>query len=293
MSPVWPPDARILAWVSELATRSRHGEGRPETNRRDDRNMNITRTTAFIGTLLLSSLIAGCATQSGPVDETTSSSAGKLSAISPVVLLGDSISVGLSVPLTEAFAASGEHFQSLASEGGGNVVGPFADDQWETLPGDLAAAAPGLIVYQITTYDWGTEAEQQAGYERLVDTAADVGAELLFVTMPPIRADDFYEPHLDDLHRTAEVAAAVAEASRGQAAFLDASEVWGTSYAQDRDGAADRSSDGIHVCPQGAARYSAWLLDKIHAQHPDFTPASADRWANTGWASSDAFIGCF
>lgn len=74
--------------------------------------------------------------------------------------------------------------------------------------------------------------------------------------------------------------------------MLDASQVWGTSYQQTRDGKADRSSDGIHVCPQGAARFTGWFLKEMAERHPGFTPPAAGEWANTGWAGDQHFIGC-
>ncbi|MFS0893541.1 SGNH/GDSL hydrolase family protein [Microbacterium sp. 179-I 3D3 NHS] len=256
--------------------------------------MKITRTlSGFAALLLLPPLLMACtpSRSAAPESAAPASAAGE-SDISPVVLLGDSISVGLSAPLTEAFAASGNRFRSLASDGGGNVTGPFSEKVWEQLPAQLTEAEPGLVVYQITSYDWGTEAEQREAYRRLVDLVASLGARLVFVTPPPLRADDFYEPHLDELQRTAAVAADVADASDGVARLLDAVDVWGQEYQQERDGVADRSSDGVHVCPQGAARYTVWLLDEIASEHSDFTPAPVEEWANTGWSSDEGFRGC-
>lgn len=235
----------------------------------------------------LGALAAGCSASASEAPEPPAADE-----LSPVLLLGDSVAAGQALPLGEAFAASGVRFQSLASDGGGNVVGPFSEEQWETLPGEIAAAEPAVVVYQITTYDWGSEQEQRAGYERLLSTVDDAGAELVMVTMPPIEPDDFYRPHLPDLERTADVAGAVADASGGRAVLLDASEVWGDAYQRTRDGSADRSTDGIHTCPQGAARFTHWLLGELAERHPGFTPAPGEDWANTGWAGDERFAGC-
>jgi hypothetical protein len=162
-----------------------------------------------------------------------------------VFLLGDSVAVGESLPLAAAFRAGGAGFRSIPADGGGNVVGPFSDKSWEQLPGRITGAKPNVIVYQITTHDWDSRAEQQAAYAKLLATATGASAKLVFVTMPPIKADDFYQPHLADLARTSEVAGEIA--AGGKVTVLDATEVWGTTYRQTKDGKADRSEDGIHL----------------------------------------------
>ncbi len=212
--------------------------------------------------------------------------------LATVVFLGDSIAVGEAQPLAAAFQAGGVTFRSIAADGGGNVVGPFADQQWKTLPEQITSAKPTVVVYQITTYDWGSEQDQQAAYTKLLATATDAGAKLDFVTMPPIRPDDFYRSHMADLARTTSVARTVAAGSAGRASVLDAGQVWGSSYQQIRDGHADRSSDGIHTCPQGAARFTTWLLGALAGQFAGFTPAQPRTWANTGWSADRHFQGC-
>ena len=74
--------------------------------------------------------------------------------------------------------------------------------------------------------------------------------------------------------------------------MLDAKAVWGSTYQQVRDGKADRSADGVHTCPQGAARFANWLLGQLAKLFPGFTPAAEQSWANTGWSADDHFRGC-
>ncbi len=230
---------------------------------------------------------SACSTQAAP---------GPASAVSTeqakVLFLGDSIAVGEALPLAAAFKAGGAGFTSIAAEGGGNVVGPFSDENWKKLPEQITSAKPTVVVYQIATYDWGTQQEQQAAYEKLLSTTTGAGAKLVFVTMPPLKPDDFYQPHMADLERTPDVARAVAAGSGGKAVVLDAAEVWGSAYEQTKDGKADRSGDGIHTCPQGAARFTSWLLTGLAAVIPGFTPPAAESWANTGWSADKHFKGC-
>ncbi|WP_460399249.1 SGNH/GDSL hydrolase family protein [Actinophytocola sediminis] len=246
-----------------------------------------TNRNLVLGLLLSTCLAAACSPGQSTATEPPAGPG-----LGPVLLLGDSIAAGEALPLAAAFDASGVEFASVAAEGGGNVVGPFADKNWQQLPAQITAADPAVVVYQLTTYDWGTEQEQRAGYERLLTTVTDAGARLVFVTSPPIRPDDFYRPHLAELDRAPEVAGAVAAASAGKASLLDADAVWGSTYQRDRDGRTDRSADGIHTCPQGAARFANWLLTELATLFPDFTPAQPRAWANTGWSADDHFTGC-
>jgi hypothetical protein len=246
----------------------------------------MTKTSSLVlGLTGLLLVTAACSGQSTTTDATAGPGP------SAVLFLGDSIAVGEALPLTAAFAASNVHFQSVAADGGGNVVGPFSDKNWTRLPAQIASAKPSVVVYQITTYDWGSRQDQQAAYRKLLTTVTGAGAKLVFVTAPPIRPDDFYKPHMADLNRAPRVARAVAEGSAGRAGTLDASAVWGGTYQQYRDGKADRSTDGIHTCPQGAARFTTWLLGALAKLFP-FTPANPKAWANTGWSADKHFTGC-
>jgi hypothetical protein len=250
--------------------------------------MTTTRRLVLgLAGLLLS---AGACSGRPTATDTTAGTAGADQ--SSVLFLGDSIAAGEALPLAAALRAGGVGFRSAASDGGGNVVGPFADENWKKLPGLITSADPTVVVYQIATYDWGSRSEQQAAYERLLDTVTGAGAELVFVTMPPIRPDDFYRPHMADLERTPDVAHAVAAASSGKARVLNSGEVWGGNYQQTRDGRPDRSADGIHTCPQGAARFTSWLLTNLAKMLPEFTPPAPATWANTGWSTDKHFQGC-
>lgn len=261
-----------------------HGGGTVET-------MTTTRHL-FLGLTGLLLLTAACSGQSSATGEPATTDAPAGAGLSTVLFLGDSVAAGEALPLASAFEASGVEFQSMAADGGGNVVGPFSGESWKTLPEEITSAEPGVVVYQITTYDWGSRQEQRAAYDRLLKTVTGAGAELVFVTAPPIKPDDFYQPHMTDLNRAPDVARAVAAASPEHASMLDAGAVWGDTYQRVRDGKADRSADGIHTCPQGAARFTRWLLDELAKLFPGFTPADPQTWANTGWSADKHFKGC-
>lgn len=263
--------------TSPLATFSRHA-----------RRGSATLATVTIAALGLAACGASAATTGGSADDDESASAAE---ISPVVLLGDSVAAQLAIPLREGLAESGARFFDATSTGGGNLVGPNSKEQWNALSEALPEAAGGTVIYQVTTYDWGTPAEQRAAYERLAERATDVDAELVLISMPPIEPDDFYQPHMTELTAANSAAQEVA-ADRADVEFLDAADVWGDDFARERDGRLDRSSDGIHVCPQGAARFTYWALERLADLDPGFTPAAPEDWANTGWADSHLFHGC-
>ncbi len=212
--------------------------------------------------------------------------------LSRVIVLGDSVAAGQALALGAALGSADVELHSAASTGGGGVVGPVADQTWAEVPDLIASAKPSTVIYQVTTYDWGTPEEQRAGYERLAEEVAAVDALLVLVSMPPIEPDEFYAPHMTELEAAQEAARAVAEASDGRAVFLDAGEVWGETFERTVDGETDRSSDGIHTCPQGAARWTVWLLDELAAQYPDFTPPAPREWAAAAWADGEEFVGC-
>ncbi|QFU92012.1 SGNH/GDSL hydrolase family protein [Amycolatopsis sp. YIM 10] len=208
--------------------------------------------------------------------------------------MGDSVAEGLAGPLAAAARAGGSSMESIASTGGGNVSGipELTGSTWDQLTAKLGSFDPDVVAYQVSTYDWGTEQEQLAAYEKLLATVTGAGATLVFVTMPPIRADEFYAGHMEELQRTGGLARRVADGSGGKAVVLDSAAVWGPEYRMDRDGKRDRSPDGIHTCPQGAARFAAWLMGELAARFPGFTPAAPESWANSGWAGGPAFRDC-
>jgi hypothetical protein len=234
--------------------------------------------------------VRGGSTQSGNEGWTESAEAAE-AGLSPVLLLGDSVAAGQAVALRQGLAESGVKFIDATSTGGGNLVGPNAAEQWSDLPETLEQAEGGVVVYQVTTYDWGTPEEQRAAYARLAETTAELDADLLLVSMPPLEPDEFYEPHMEELASADEAARQVAE-DTDHVDHLDASEVWGDEYARERGGVIDRSSDGIHTCPAGAARFTSWVLEQLADRYDGWVPADADAWANTGWSDSEQFVGC-
>ncbi|MER8234916.1 SGNH/GDSL hydrolase family protein [Streptomyces sp. NPDC094049] len=204
--------------------------------------------------------------------------------------MGDSIGEAGAPALKAAVEASGAGFASMASAGGGGVVGEMAAPTWATLTKELASFKPDVVAYQITTYDWGTVTEQRAAYGRLAETVNKAGADLLIVSAPPFRIDDFYKPHTAAIKTAPRSAAAIADEHPDTVRFLDASALWGSDSAAD---AAQRSKDGIHTCQQGAAAFAGWFGKELGKRY-GFAPAAPATWATGAWTGDKVYgpLGC-
>ncbi|MFE9506534.1 SGNH/GDSL hydrolase family protein [Streptomyces anthocyanicus] len=204
--------------------------------------------------------------------------------------MGDSIGEAQAPALGAAMKAGGVAFRSVAAAGGGGVVGEIAAPTWDGLPKTLKSFAPDVVAYQVTTYDWGTPAEQRAAYERLVKTVNEAGADLLLVSAPPFKVDDFYQPHEAEIASAPRSAKSVAEKHPDTAGFLDAAALWGDDSASER---AQRSEDGIHSCQQGSAAFAVWFGEQLEKRY-GFDPAAADAWATGDWTGAKVYsrLGC-
>ena len=61
------------------------------------------------------------------------------------------------------------------------------------------------------------------------------------------------------------------------------------AFDLDADGAPDRKPDGVHVCPQGAARFAAWFVDALDARFDGLTPAFPSAWVGLDWQTSERY----
>ncbi|MCX5205661.1 SGNH/GDSL hydrolase family protein [Streptomyces sp. NBC_00237] len=208
---------------------------------------------------------------------------------SKLLWMGDSIAEAEAPALAASFKADGIEFLSMAATGGGGVIGEIGAPTWEDLAKKLKDK-PDVVAYQVTTYDWGTPAEQVAAYEKLAKEVNAAGAELVFVSAPPFKIDDFYKKNEAALKTAPESAKKVAEKNAEKVHFLDSSQLWGTDFSAKQ---AQRSKDGIHSCQQGAASFAQWLGKELGKQY-GFTPAAADTWATGTWTGDKVFgpLGC-
>ncbi|MET3985745.1 SGNH/GDSL hydrolase family protein [Streptomyces sp. PvR034] len=265
------------------------------------------RATAFCAAALLGALaLTACGNGSGRTDDATAGAdtarqdppasapatdtgtgTGTLKKPAKLLWMGDSIAVGEALPVTAALKSSGIAVTSMASDGGGGVLGPaeLSGSTWKTLADQLKSLRPDTVAYQITTYDWGSPQEQRQGYEKLIATVEAAGAHLVLVTAPPFDTSGFYADHKGDIASAPAAAKAAVAAHPTDASFLDASALWGTDATAPR---AQRSSDKTHSCQQGTARFAQWFSTEL-GKLAGFSPAAPEGWANGAWTTSDVF----
>ncbi|MFF8912234.1 SGNH hydrolase domain-containing protein [Streptomyces sp. NPDC015032] len=250
--------------------------------------------TMVAAAVALGIALAGCGDQgTGVRAEGNSKSASEAKNTGTKVLwVGDSIAGAEAPALGAALKADGVEFKDASSQGGGTVVAGseeitkmIAADTWKQLAENVESFQPTVVAYQITTYDWGSQDQQRAAYEKLVKTAEDAGATTVFVPAPPIKIDDFYKQHASQMRTAPQAAMGVANNSGGAAVFLDAAQLWGTDASAEN---AQRASDGIHNCQQGAAVFAAWFATEL-GKLEGFTPARVDTWAKGSWTSDDQY----
>ncbi|MEU5974434.1 SGNH/GDSL hydrolase family protein [Streptomyces sp. NPDC047315] len=232
----------------------------------------------------------GTTTAAVPGDQSSAGSEKKGTGPDKLLWMGDSIGEAQAPALGAALKAGGVEFKSVAAAGGGGVIGEMAAPTWESLPKELASFKPDVVAYQITTFDWGTPQEQRTAYERLAKTVNDAGAELVMVSAPPFKVDDFYKPHAAAIGTAPKSAKSVADQRPDSVHFLDAAPLWGTDSAAAK---AQRSKDGIHSCQQGSAAFAQWFGKELNALY-SYAPAAADQWATGAWTAEKVYgkFGC-
>ncbi|WP_128374561.1 SGNH/GDSL hydrolase family protein [Streptomyces cavernae] len=269
---------------------NRH-KSRPRSPRSPRHALSAVTAVAVLGLTLVGCGEEGTGTRDERNGNTTTSAGTK------VLWLGDSIAGAQAPALGAALKASGVEFKDSSSNGGGTIVDSgekitrmISNETWKQLGKDIESFRPTVIAYQVTTYDWGSQDQQRAAYQKAVDTAEEAGAKAVFVSPPPIKIDGFYRQHERQMRTAPKAAAEVAGKSGGAAAFLDAQQVWGTDASAKK---AQRAPDGIHNCQQGAATFAKWFTDELGKQE-SFTAASVDTWAQESWTGDERYskLGC-
>jgi hypothetical protein len=222
-----------------------------------------------------STVPAGATT--GPEPASTSSTAPPAT-VSSVLLLGDSVADDESPGLIAALEAAGLHVHSSTFPGAGLLSPQF--DILPTYRQLLADVHPDLVLYQLSLWDVGTAEQQRSVYASFTDLALQTATAVAFITPPPLR--DGLDPRLASLP---DVVRAIVEQHPGRVFLLDSEGAWGTTFRTDMngDGAPERKPDGVHVCPAGAARMGAWLVDALASKFSGVTPAPVTSWATGPW----------
>jgi lysophospholipase L1-like esterase len=207
--------------------------------------------------------------------------------VSTVLWVGDSVAADLAPALTAAFGAAGVGWIDGAGDGlrltpGGGVdpvsvyTDLFAEHTFDT------------VVVQLSYWDNPADLDQlrrSLGWFRDQVRARD--ADLVVVTPPPVRAD-LVDP---GLARQIEVARELVADGDGRVHLVDSVGAWGATMSVDidMDGAPDRKPDGVHVCPQGAARFASWLASELSTRFDGITAQPVGAWGSGGWSFSERY----
>lgn len=190
-----------------------------------------------------------------------------------VLLQGDSVAIFSALPLGEALSATGVELDDRTFPGQ-TISNPDVLEAVEQSGADLS-------IWYVSMWDVGDPDELRAHHERFVSASLDAGSDVVFVDRPPV------DQSLETAERQAarRIAAEVAAAHPDDVHFLDPTPVWGTELRidADGDGLPERMVDGVHVCPQGAARWTAWFLEELSVHYPDVTPPDPTAWLDGRW----------
>jgi hypothetical protein len=197
-------------------------------------------------------------------------------AVERVLIQGDSVALFASLPMVEAFAMIGIEVENRTFPGQ-SLANPEVTDV-------VARSGADLSIWQLSLWDTGDIDEVRRNHERFVEASIAIGADVVFVDRPPVR---------DDLETEARqgprlVAAELAAAHPGRVHLLDPAVLWGDRVVLDRDGDGlpERFRDEVHVCPQGSARWTAWLLGALAARYAAVTPGDPAGWIDGTWLDS-------
>jgi hypothetical protein len=203
-----------------------------------------------------------------------------------VLWIGDSIAADEAPAVLAALSAAGLDAVDGAFAARRLIRSDDVDPQ-TLYPRMLADAEPDVVVVQPSLWDDDfPAATQRAAYEWFWELVRGAGAELVFVTAPPLRADQ--------AHPTLAQHLAVIEefvVMHPGTHLLVAGGAWGTEFDADigDDGAPDRKPDGVHVCPQGAARFASWLVDELDRIYDGASPVFPSAWVGGPWTTDATY----
>ena len=202
-----------------------------------------------------------------------------------VLWIGDSVAADLAPALGAALGAAGLELVDGAFDGARLVPSDHLEPE-QIYPGVVSdAGTVDAVVVELSYWDSPASLDDlrlHLGWFR--DLVLGTGADLVIVTPPPVRAD-LIDP---GLQRQLQVAGELVAAAPDRVHLVDSAPVWGSEMRADIDcdGAPDRKPDGVHVCPQGAARFAAWAVDALDAYYDGISPAFPSAWVGGDWTSS-------
>jgi hypothetical protein len=209
-----------------------------------------------------------------------------LPTVTAMIWQGDSVAFDAAPGVLAAAGAAGLATKEDAIFGLGLVARPDIDPI--IIHSDrIEEFGPDLVVFMLSSWDSGfSEEEQRSAFDRYVDMVLDTGAQLVFLTPPPV--DPVWQ--IQDVGVMRALATDAAAANPERITFLDADEFWGP-FARDinGDGVPERKTDGVHVCPQGSAQLGAWFVAELDDRFDGLSPVEPSEWARGPWTEDARF----
>jgi hypothetical protein len=203
-------------------------------------------------------------------------------AIGTVLWIGDSVAADMTPAIEARLAAAGVTVHDGALDGA-RLVPSDGIDTVTLYDGMMTALPADVVVVQLMSWDSPFSTEQlRVAYTWFASRVRAMGADLVVVTPPPLRPD-LVEPGLE---RQVSVAQELVAADPEHVTLIDSSVLWGDTLVIDigDDGAPDRKPDGVHVCPQGAARFADWFAARL-AERYDGLATAAPQWLSGPWTT--------
>ena len=190
-----------------------------------------------------------------------------------VVIQGDSVALFSAMPMVEAFAAAGIAVENRTFAGQ-SLANPIVVEV-------VGQSGADLSIWQLSLWDTADPDEVRRDHERFVEASFAIGADVVFVDRPPIRED----LETEERQLTRRIAAELVAAHPARVHLLDPSVLWGDTVVLDRDGDGlpERFRDQVHVCPQGSARWTAWLLESLALRYSEVSPGPIEAWIDGDW----------
>ncbi len=201
---------------------------------------------------------------------------------------GDSIAFDAAPAVLAAFTAAGLTADTLAYPGVRLTAYDDGRDPLSFIADRLAVDPPDVLVHQLSVWDAGAPVEEQRdALVALDDLLASNGVSLVLVTAP-VQTPELADPAMPTLVDSARWLAA---RDPSRVVVIDQVPVFGDEYRRDvdGDGVPERKPDGVHLCPAGAARFAAWLMDELTRFAPGVVPAPPSAWAAGEWTEEARF----
>ena len=221
------------------------------------------------------------------VPATTTTTPQPLPDLREVLWFGDSIAFTTSLGFVAAMKAVGIDVIDSSFPGVGllNETGPV---EFQKITDLTNSARPQLLIMQMSTWDepYGVDAIY-AALERVRDITSAVGAHLLLLPVPPLRADQDHNGFKND----ATAAEKLAADDPANVSFLPTAPFWGTTFELDMDGdkIPERMGDGVHLCPSGTAKFAIWLITQLTTRYANVSVADPTLWAAGDWTQDSRY----